>query len=161
MDLSVQLQNGTIGYTYTTSSDSGGTTTDVFGPIILRALWSYGTAANQANLAYRDYQVRSTAKTYTLSALPGGIALAKNKLLFVQVLTTNTVANATLAIAPGGTHGWAGATIGVPLVAGSILLVTWPTLAGAAVVASTTDQITFTPAGGNVEYVAAFVGTDA
>jgi hypothetical protein len=161
MALAAQLHNGTIQYSNTTSTDSGGNTTDVFGPIVMRALFADGTLANQANQAYRDYQLlTNTTHTYTLSALPGSQSIVKMRMLFVQVLTTNTTSGSTLAIAPGGTHGWTGVTIGTPLVAGSMLLITWPALAGGSVVASTTDQITFTVSG-TTEYIATFIGTNA
>lgn len=156
MALSVQFQNGQLQYSNVTASDAGGTTTDTFGPIVVRTLLSDGTGANQANKASRDFHSLTDASTtYTLSALPGSQGLAKARMLFVQVLT-----GGTLAILPGTSNGWPGVTIGTPLVAGSILLVTWPAVAGAAVGSGATDQIKFTAVGA-VTFIAAFVGTDA
>lgn len=155
MALTTTFRAGSLGYNNILSTDSSGSTTDILGPLTLTQIYNNGTGANQADRAFREIRTLSTASyTYLLSALAGSQGFLKCKLLFVQVDPTSA---GTLEIAPGGTNGWTGLTIGQPLVAGSMVLITWPTITGAAVAAGTTEQITFT-ATGAVTYTAVFVG---
>lgn len=155
MPLTTTLRAGTLGYTNVIATDDSGSTTDVLGPITIQQIYNNGTAANQADKAFREKRtLTGAAQTYLLSALAGSQGFLKAKLMFVQVDPTST---GSLAIAPGVSNGWPGLTLGRPLVAGSNLLITWPTIGGAAVAAAATEQVTFT-ATGAVTYIVTFIG---
>jgi hypothetical protein len=153
--LSLKFQSGNLSYTNKTEVDLGGAIVDTLSTQIIQIIFGDGTGNNEANRAYRDYRTLTDASiTYTLSALPEEQGVTKQKFLFISVKSDST---GTLAVAPGATNGWPGLTIGRPLVPGSIVIISWPTAAGAAVVGGATDTITFT-AVGTVTFLAVMIG---
>lgn len=148
-------------YNNVSQSDANGSTVDQFSLANFQQNFASGTAASQVDRAFRDTTTLvSTTKTYTLSALPGSIAMIKVRKLLIYV-TSAIGSGATGILTFGSSNGWTNGIGGpITLLPGSIVLLTWPALAGAAVVSGSNDQFKITSTG-TLAYTLSIEGTSA
>jgi hypothetical protein len=146
-------------YDNSSTTGTGGTDTDAFADSLTSAL-ADGTSSGEADRTWSYANEGLTGSvTFTLSALSGprGSAVA---FAHIKEFWLNNTGTAAIALAPGATHGWTPIlpSGGITIEPGGCYLISAP-VAGYAVSAGASDQITLTVPSGTAALNLALKGT--